>query len=118
MKKYNAAIAVKQPQVPYNDQLMDFAPIADRVLVRRVQAPDVSHGGIIIPDNSKDRPQEGSILAVGDGKTENGSIVPLRLKVGDRILFGKYSGCEIRLNDEELIIMREEEIMGVLTPRK
>ena len=110
-------IAVKEVTNRFREELLEFAPIGDRVLIKRVVASDVSKGGIIIPDQALDKPQEGQILAIGEGKIEDGKLVPLRLKIGDRVLFGKYSGCEIKLNEEELVIMREEEVMGVLKPR-
>jgi len=93
-----------------------FTPLHDRILVRRVEEAETSRGGIIIPDSAKDKPQEGEVLAVGKGKSEkDGKVIPLELKEGDRILFGKYSGTEIKIDGEELVIMREEEVLGVLT---
>jgi chaperonin GroES len=93
-----------------------FAPLHDRILVRRVEEAETSRGGIIIPDSAKDKPQEGEVIAVGKGKSEkDGKVIPLELKEGDRILFGKYSGTEIKIDGEELVIMREEEVLGVLT---
>ncbi len=96
-----------------------FTPLHDRVLVRRVEEAETTRGGIIIPDSAKDKPQEGEIIAAGKGKVnEEGKIRPLDVKEGDRILFGKYSGTEIVIDGEELIIMREEEVLGVLTGSK
>jgi len=93
-----------------------FTPLHDRILVRRVEEAETSRGGIIIPDTAKDKPQEGEVIAVGKGKAEkDGKVIPLELKEGDRILFGKYSGTEIKIDGEELVIMREEEVLGVLT---
>src|SRR5512141_2699192 len=93
-----------------------FTPLHDRVLVRRVEEAETTRGGIIIPDTAKDKPQEGEIIAVGKGKVnEEGKVRPLDVKEGDRVLFGKYSGTEIKIDDEELIIMREEEVLGILT---
>jgi chaperonin GroES len=95
---------------------MKVRPLADRVLVRRLEDEiEKSKGGIIIPDTAKEKPQQGKIIAVGKGrKNEDGTIVPLDVKVGDRILFGKYAGSEIKLEGEEHLIMREEDILGVL----
>ena len=94
---------------------MQFRPLGDRVLVRRVDEEEKSRGGIIIPDTAKEKPQEGEVLAVGPGaRNEDGDIVPLDVKVGDRILFGKYAGSEIKVEGEEHLIMREEDILGVL----
>jgi len=93
-----------------------FTPLHDRVLVRRVEEAETTRGGIIIPDSAKDKPQEGEIIAVGKGKVnEDGKVRPLDVKEGDRILFGKYSGTEIKIDNEELIIMREEEVLGILS---
>ena len=92
-----------------------LTPLHDRVLVRRVEEAETARGGIIIPDTAKEKPQEGVVVAVGQGKREKGERVKLDVKEGDRILFGKYSGNEVRIDDEEYIIMREEEILGVLT---
>jgi len=93
-----------------------FTPLHDRILVRRVEEAETSRGGIIIPDTAKDKPQEGEVIAVGKGKVEkDGKVIPLELKEGDRILFGKYSGTEIKIDGEELVIMREEEVLGVLS---
>jgi chaperonin GroES len=96
-----------------------FTPLHDRVLVRRVEEAETTRGGIIIPDTAKDKPQEGEIIAVGKGKVnEDGKVRPLDVKEGDRVLFGKYSGTEIKIDDEELIIMREEEVLGILSGAK
>src|SRR5690349_23902267 len=90
-----------------------FTPLHDRVVVRRVEEAETTRGGIIIPDTAKDKPQEGEVIAVGKGKSnEEGKIRPLDVKEGDRILFGKYSGTEIKIDGEELVIMREEEEIG------
>jgi chaperonin GroES len=94
---------------------MTFRPLHDRILVRRIEAEEKSAGGIIIPDTAKEKPQEGEVLAVGPGaRDENGKLRPLDLKVGDRILFGKWSGTEIKLNGEDLLIMKESDVMGVI----
>jgi chaperonin GroES len=94
---------------------MTFRPLHDRVLVRRVEADEKTAGGIIIPDTAKEKPQEGEVVAMGPGaRDESGKQVALDLKVGDRILFGKWSGTEIKLNGEDLIIMKESDVMGVI----
>jgi len=93
-----------------------FTPLHDRILVRRVEEADTTRGGIIIPDSAKDKPQEGEVISAGKGKiNEEGKVRPLDVKEGDRILFGKYSGTEIKIDGEDFIIMREEEVLGVLT---
>ena len=94
---------------------VNFVPLHDRVLVRRVEEQESTSGGIIIPDTAKDKPQEGEVLAIGKGKVkEDGKLLPLDVKAGDRILFGKYSGTEIHMDGEEYLIMREEEVLGIL----
>ncbi|WP_018431327.1 co-chaperone GroES [Hoeflea sp. 108] len=94
---------------------MTFRPLHDRVLVRRVEAEEKTAGGIIIPDTAKEKPQQGEVVAVGSGaRDESGKLVELDLKVGDRILFGKWSGTEIKLNGEDLLIMKESDVMGVI----
>jgi chaperonin GroES len=94
-------------------------PLQDRVVVRRLEEKEVIKGGIVIPDSAKEKPQEGEVVAVGDGKIlNNGTRVAMDVKVGDRILFGKYAGSEVKLDGEELLIMREEDILGVLTSSK
>ena len=94
---------------------MIFRPLHDRVLVRRVAAEEKTAGGIIIPDTAKEKPQEGEVIAVGSGTlNENGELRALNVKAGDRILFGKWSGTEVKLNGEELLIMKESDIMGIL----
>jgi len=93
-----------------------LTPLHDRILVRRVEEQESVRGGIIIPDSAKEKPQEGEVIAVGKGKiSEEGKVRPLDVKDGDRILFGKYSGTEIKIDGEEYIIMREEEVLGILT---
>jgi chaperonin GroES len=90
-------------------------PLHDRVLVKRVEEAPTGRGSIIIPDSAKEKPQEGKVIAVGKGKvSEDGKKLPLDVKAGDRILFGKYSGSEVKLNGEELLIMREEDVLGIL----
>ena len=94
---------------------MTFRPLHDRILVRRIEADEKTAGGIIIPDTAKEKPQEGEVIAVGPGaRDENGRLVELDVKVGDRILFGKWSGTEIKLNGEDLLIMKESDVMGVI----
>ena len=94
---------------------MTFRPLHDRVLVRRIDSADKSVGGIIIPETAKEKPQEGEIVAAGAGvKAENGALTPLDLKAGDRVLFGKWSGSEVRLNGEDLLIMKEGDVLGVI----
>jgi len=94
---------------------MKIRPLQDRVLVKRIAEEEKTKGGIIIPDTAKEKPQEGKVIAVGKGKAnDEGKIIPLQVKVGDKILFGKYSGSEIKLDGEEHLIMREEDILGVI----
>ena len=98
---------------------MKFRPLHDRVLVRRIEQDEKTAGGIIIPDTAKEKPTEGEVLAVGSGvRDENGELQPLDVKAGDRILFGKWSGTEVELDGEELLIMKESDIMGVLQSAK
>ena len=93
----------------------NFRPLHDRVVVRRVESEAKTKGGIIIPDTAKEKPQEGEIVAVGSGaRDDSGKIVPLDVKAGDRVLFGKWSGTEVKLNGEDLLIMKESDIMGVI----
>ena len=93
-----------------------LTPLHDRILVRRIEEGESVRGGIIIPDTAKEKPQEGEVIAVGKGKVnEEGKVRPLDVKAGDRILFGKYSGTEIKLDGEEFIIMREEEVLGIVS---
>ena len=95
---------------------MTLRPLHDRVLIKRVEEQETARGGIIIPDSAKEKSQEGEVIAVGAGKMlDNGSITPLDVKEGDRILFGKYSGTEIKLEDQDYLILREDEIVGILT---
>jgi chaperonin GroES len=94
---------------------MKIRPLQDRVIVKRLEEEEKTKGGIIIPDTAKEKPQEGKVIAVGKGKvTEDGKLIPLDVKVGDRILFGKYSGTEVKIEGEEHLIMREEDILGVI----
>jgi len=91
---------------------VNVTPLHDRVLVRRLQKKETAKGGIIIPDTAKEKPQEGEVMAAGAGKFEKGKRVPLDVKVGDRILFGKYTGNDIKIDDQEYLILREEEILA------
>ena len=94
---------------------MAFRPLHDRVLVRRIEAEEKTAGGIIIPDSAKEKPSEGEIVAVGTGtRAENGTVTPLDIQVGDRVLFGKWGGTEVKLDGEDLLIMKESDIMGVV----
>lgn len=94
---------------------MTFRPLYDRILVRRIDAEEKTAGGLIIPDSAKEKPQEGEVLAVGSGaRDDGGKLIPLDVSVGDRILFGKWSGTEIRLDGEDLLIMKESDVMGVI----
>ncbi len=94
---------------------MTFRPLHDRVVVRRIEAQEKTAGGIIIPDTAKEKPHEGEIIAVGPGaRDESGRVIPLDLKVGDRVLFGKWSGTEVRIGGQDLLIMKESDIMGVI----
>ena len=94
---------------------MKFRPLHDRVVVRRIESDDRTAGGIIIPDTAKEKPQEGEVIAVGPGaRDDSGKLIPLDLKAGDRILFGKWSGTEVKLDGEELLIMKESDIMGIV----
>jgi chaperonin GroES len=92
-----------------------FTPLHDRILVKRIEEGETVRGGIIIPDTAKEKPQEGEVIAVGKGKiSEEGKVRPLDVKEGDRILFGKYAGTEIKIDNNEFLIMREEEVLGIL----
>lgn len=94
---------------------MKFRPLHDRVVVRRVDSEEKTKGGIIIPDTAKEKPQEGEVIAVGAGaRDESGKLVPLDVKAGDRVLFGKWSGTEVKIDGQDLLIMKESDIMGVL----
>src|SRR5437588_1623987 len=93
-----------------------LTPLHDRILIRRIEEAETTRGGIIIPDTAKDKPQEGEVIAVGKGKSnDKGQVTPLGVKPGDRILFGKYAGTEIKIDGEDFVIMREEEVLGILT---
>jgi chaperonin GroES len=95
---------------------MAFRPLHDRVLVRRIEAEEKTAGGIIIPDSAKEKPSEGEVIAVGEGnRDDDGERIPLDVKAGDRILFGKWSGTEVKIEGEELLIMKESDIMGIIS---
>jgi chaperonin GroES len=93
---------------------VNLTPLHDRVIVKRIEEKETIRGGIIIPDSAKEKPMEGEVIAVGSGKREKGETIPLDVKPGDRVLFGKYSGTEIKIEDEEFLILREEEILAKL----
>ncbi len=98
---------------------MTVRPLHDRLLIKRIEEKETVKGGIIIPDSAKEKPQEGEVIAVGHGKkTEDGKVIPLDVKAGDRILFGKYSGTEIKIEDQEYLILREDEVLGVIEAAK
>ena len=98
---------------------MKFRPLHDRVVVRRVESEEKTAGGIIIPDTAKEKPQEGEVIAVGPGgRDEAGKLIPIDIKVGDRILFGKWSGTEVKIDGEELLIMKESDVMGIIEATK
>jgi chaperonin GroES len=98
-----------------NEELMKFRPLHDRVVVRRLDGDDKTKGGIIIPDTAKEKPQEGEVIAVGPGgRDESGKLTPIDLKKGDKVLFGKWSGTEVKIDGKDLLIMKESDIMGVI----
>jgi chaperonin GroES len=97
---------------------MNFTPLHDRVLVRRVESEEKTKGGLIIPDSAKEKPQEGEVVACGEGaRKESGDLIPMSVKAGDKILFGKWSGTEVKIDDEDLLIMKESDILGVITTK-
>jgi chaperonin GroES len=99
--------------------IMTVRPLHDRLIVKRIEEKETIKGGIIIPDSAKEKPQEGEVIAAGNGKkTEEGKVIPLDVKAGDRILFGKYSGTEIKIDDNEYLILREDEVLGVIESAK
>jgi chaperonin GroES len=94
---------------------MNFKPLHDRVLVKRIESDTKTAGGLIIPDSAKEKPQEGEVIAVGEGaRKDSGELIPMSVKAGDRILFGKWSGTEVKLNGEDLLIMKESDILGIV----
>ncbi len=95
---------------------MSFAPLHDRVLVRRLEGEEKTAGGLIIPDSAKEKPQEGEVIAVGEGaRKDSGELIPVAVKAGDRVLIGKWSGTEVKIDGEELLIMKEGDILGIIT---
>lgn len=96
------------------EKTFNIQPLGDRVIVKAVEPAEVMKGGIIIPDTAKEKPMEGHIVAAGKGKSVDGKIIPMELKVGDRVLYGKYSGTEVKINDEEYLIMREEDVLAII----
>jgi chaperonin GroES len=105
-----AALCAGRRKIP-----MKFRPLHDRVVIRRAEGDTKSKGGIIIPDNAKEKPQEGEVIAVGPGgRDENGKLIPLDVKAGDTVLFGKWSGTEVKIDGEDLLIMKEADLMGVV----
>jgi chaperonin GroES len=107
--------AIRDRRFQEEDNAMKFRPLHDRVVVRRIESDEKTAGGIIIPDTAKEKPQEGEIIGVGPGaRDEAGKLIPLDVKVGDRILFGKWSGTEVKLDGEDLLIMKESDVMGVV----
>ena len=98
---------------------MSIKPLHDRILVKRLDEVEDVRGGIVIPETAKEKPQEGEVIAVGDGKvSDSGQVIKMAVKAGDRILFGKYSGTEVKIEDEEYLIMREDEVLGILVGKK
>ena len=94
---------------------MNLQPLEDRIVVRPAEAEEKTHSGLVIPDTAKEKPQQGKVIAVGNGTTlPNGQVVPLQVKEGDRVLFGKYAGTEVKFGDEEHLVMREDDILGIL----
>ena len=94
---------------------MNFKPLHDRVVVRRIESDTKTAGGLIIPDTAKEKPQEGEVIAVGEGaRKDSGELIPMSVKAGDRILFGKWSGTEVKINGEDLLIMKESDILGII----
>jgi chaperonin GroES len=99
--------------------VQNFTPLHDRILLRRIEEGETIRGGIILPDSAKEKPQEGEVIAVGKGKSnDEGKVFPLDVKAGDRVLFGKYAGTEIKIDGEEFLILREEEVLGILGKKK
>jgi chaperonin GroES len=108
-------MCVSKSNFHHKEEESMLRPLHDRVVVKRLEEEEQVRGGIIIPDTAKEKPQQGEVIAVGDGKRlEDGTRLPMDVKVGDRVLFGKYSGTEVKINDEEMLILREDEIVGVV----
>jgi chaperonin GroES len=113
--KYTVPPPPRPDAKPATSVATTFTPLHDRILVRRLEEGETIRGGIIIPDSAKEKPQEGEVIAVGKGKSnDEGKVFPLDVKAGDKILFGKYSGTEIKIDGEEFLIMREEEVLGIV----
>src|SRR5215472_11833969 len=112
----NPGSAKERPFISHSvGDTMKFRPLHDRVVVKRIDAEEKSAGGIIIPDTAKEKPSQGEVIAVGPGgRDENGKLIPIDIQVGDRVLFGKWSGTEVKIDGQELLIMKESDIMGVL----
>jgi chaperonin GroES len=112
---HSLAVSAKMQINSQRGITMSFRPLHDRVLVRRVEAEEKTAGGIIIPDSAKEKPAEGEIVSVGSGaRAEDGKVTPLDVKAGDRVLFGKWSGTEVKVDGEDLLIMKESDILGIL----
>jgi chaperonin GroES len=113
---FNPCLRMKERhQMATKSATTTFTPLHDRILVRRIEEGETVRGGIIIPDSAKEKPQEGEVIAVGKGKSnDEGKVFPLDVKAGNRVLFGKYSGTEIKIDGEEFLIMREEEVLGII----
>ena len=94
--------------------MANVQPLGDRVLLQPLEAEEKTSGGIIVPDSAKEKPQEGKVIAVGKGKGEDGKVIPIEVKVGDKVLYGKYSGTEIKVNGEEMLIVKEEDILAII----
>jgi len=115
LQVHKTAVLKGQEAMTATSVTTTFTPLHDRILVRRVEENETVRGGIIIPDSAKEKPQEGEVMSVGKGKSnDEGTVFPLDVRAGDRVLFGKYSGTEIKIDGEELLIMREEEVLGIL----
>jgi chaperonin GroES len=98
---------------------MEFTPLHDRVLVRRIDSEETTAGGLIIPDSAKEKPQEGEVIACGEGaRKDSGELIEMVVKAGDKILFGKWSGTEVKIDNEDLLIMKESDILGIITSKK
>src|SRR5712671_451747 len=111
-----SATAKSQILQKFKEDIMKFRPLHDRVVVKRIDAEEKTAGGIIIPDTAKEKPSQGEVTAVGPGgRDESGKLIPIDVQVGDRVLFGKWSGTEVKIDGQELLIMKESDIMGVLT---
>src|SRR5579871_1213251 len=113
---FHSQTSATDPVQVLRREIMKFRPLHDRVVVRRIDAEEKSAGGIIIPDTAKEKPSQGEVTAVGPGgRDEAGKLIPIDIKVGDRVLFGKWSGTEVKIDGQELLIMKESDIMGVIT---